>query len=274
MSVMASAAAVASSSSDALATGRPVRSSTTVWKFSSASSRPWRDLRLIGGVRGVPGGALQDVPPDHRGRDRAVVAEADHRDGDGVARRERRAARPGPPVPTPPARRRTARPRGSPAAPRRRRGQRASRSPRVLSIVSTASGSGPMCRSAKPVAGVREAWGSAASSSTCGTGSVSERGGHGGSTGSVLAAADEQRQPVASPSVELRPAELSRVASLARSWRLRGSGENCPFGARHRPVPADTGSPVRGLQLPGIYHRSVAPAVRPSPRRRPAGTPP
>ena len=40
MSVMASAAAVASSSSEALATGRPVRSSTTVWKFSSASSRP------------------------------------------------------------------------------------------------------------------------------------------------------------------------------------------------------------------------------------------
>ncbi len=38
---MASAAAVPSSRSDALATGRPVRSLTTVWKFRSASSRPW-----------------------------------------------------------------------------------------------------------------------------------------------------------------------------------------------------------------------------------------
>ncbi len=39
-SVMASAAAVASSSRDAPETGRPVRSETTVWKFSSASRRP------------------------------------------------------------------------------------------------------------------------------------------------------------------------------------------------------------------------------------------
>ena len=38
--VIASAAAVASSSSDALAVGSPVRSPTIVWKFSSASSRP------------------------------------------------------------------------------------------------------------------------------------------------------------------------------------------------------------------------------------------
>ena len=37
---MASAAAVASSSSDAFATGRPVRSPIMVWKFSSASRRP------------------------------------------------------------------------------------------------------------------------------------------------------------------------------------------------------------------------------------------
>jgi hypothetical protein len=40
-SVMASAAAVASSRSDALATSRPVRSQTMVWKVSRASSRPW-----------------------------------------------------------------------------------------------------------------------------------------------------------------------------------------------------------------------------------------
>ena len=37
---IASAAAVPSSSSDALAISRPVRSITIVWKFSSASSRP------------------------------------------------------------------------------------------------------------------------------------------------------------------------------------------------------------------------------------------
>ena len=42
MSVIASATAVPSSSSDALAVGRPVRSATMVWKLSSASSRPWR----------------------------------------------------------------------------------------------------------------------------------------------------------------------------------------------------------------------------------------
>ena len=37
---IASAAAVASSSSDALAISRPVKSDTIVWKLSSASSRP------------------------------------------------------------------------------------------------------------------------------------------------------------------------------------------------------------------------------------------
>ena len=46
---MASAAAVASSSSDAPATGRPVRSATMVWNVSSASSLPW----LISGWYGV-----------------------------------------------------------------------------------------------------------------------------------------------------------------------------------------------------------------------------
>ena len=40
-SVIASAAAVASSRSEALAVGSPVRSPTIVWKFSSASRRPW-----------------------------------------------------------------------------------------------------------------------------------------------------------------------------------------------------------------------------------------
>ena len=40
-SVIASAAAVPSSSSEAPASGSPVRSATMVWKLSSASSRPW-----------------------------------------------------------------------------------------------------------------------------------------------------------------------------------------------------------------------------------------
>ncbi len=41
VSAIASAAAVASSSSDALAIDSAVRSLTIVWKLSSASSRPW-----------------------------------------------------------------------------------------------------------------------------------------------------------------------------------------------------------------------------------------
>jgi hypothetical protein len=48
-SVIASATAVASSSIDAFAVASPVRSVTIVWKFSSASSRPW----LISGWYGV-----------------------------------------------------------------------------------------------------------------------------------------------------------------------------------------------------------------------------
>ena len=41
INVIASAAAVASSSIEALATSMPVRSEIMVWKFSNASSRPW-----------------------------------------------------------------------------------------------------------------------------------------------------------------------------------------------------------------------------------------
>ena len=48
-SVIASAAAVPSSSMLALAVASPVRSVTMVWKLSSASSRPW----LISGWYGV-----------------------------------------------------------------------------------------------------------------------------------------------------------------------------------------------------------------------------
>ena len=46
------------------------------------------DLGLVRGVGGVPGRTLEDVASDHTGRDRAVVAEADHGFGDPVARGE------------------------------------------------------------------------------------------------------------------------------------------------------------------------------------------
>ena len=43
-----------------------------------------RDLGLVGGVGRVPGGVLEHVAPDHRGRDRVVVAHADQRGHDPV----------------------------------------------------------------------------------------------------------------------------------------------------------------------------------------------
>ncbi len=67
--VIASAAAVASSSSEALASSRPVRSMVSCWKFSSDFRRPWAISGLIGGVGGVPARVLQQVAQDHRGGD-------------------------------------------------------------------------------------------------------------------------------------------------------------------------------------------------------------
>ena len=77
--VMASAAAVASSSIEALARSRPVRSATIVWKLRSASSRPWLISGWYGRVGRVPRRVLEHVAQDHRRRDRAVVAQADQR---------------------------------------------------------------------------------------------------------------------------------------------------------------------------------------------------
>ena len=51
------------------------------------------DLRLVRRVGGVPARVLEHVAPDHRRRDRAVVAEADHRLARAVARRRAPAAR-------------------------------------------------------------------------------------------------------------------------------------------------------------------------------------
>ncbi len=82
------------------------------------------------------------------------------------------------------------------------------------------------------------------------------------------------RLPCASPSVGAAgSAAPSRVASPARSWRLRGSGESCPFGALPNPSrawsgavgPAPRGSPAQGLQLD---HR--VPALRAPDRVSPA----
>ena len=86
-SAIASAAAVASSSRLAPATARPVRSVTTVWNPSSASSRPWLISGWYGRVRRVPPGVLEDAAPDDRRGVRAVVAEPDQRGHDPVAAR-------------------------------------------------------------------------------------------------------------------------------------------------------------------------------------------
>ena len=87
-SVIASAAAVPSSSSDALAVGSPVRSPTTVWKFSSASSRPCEISGWYGVYAVYQLGSSSTLRRITGGVMRAVVAEADHRLApDGCARR-------------------------------------------------------------------------------------------------------------------------------------------------------------------------------------------
>ena len=54
------------------------------------------DLRLVRRVGGVPGRVLEDVAPDHRRGEGAVVAQPDHRGADLVAPRPGPGARPGP----------------------------------------------------------------------------------------------------------------------------------------------------------------------------------
>ena len=63
---IASAAAVASSSSDAFAIGRPVRSDDHGLEFEQRLEPPLRDLRLVRRVCGVPARVLEDVPEDDR----------------------------------------------------------------------------------------------------------------------------------------------------------------------------------------------------------------
>ena len=87
-SVIASAAAEASSSREALATGSAGQVGDHRLEVQQRLQAALRDLWLVRRVRGVPGGVLQHVAADHRGRDRVVVAEADHRHPHGVAARE------------------------------------------------------------------------------------------------------------------------------------------------------------------------------------------
>ena len=87
-SVIASAAAVASSSSDALAVGRPGQVGDDGLEVEQRLEPALGDLRLVRRVGGVPARVLQHVAADHRRGDRAVVAQADHRLGRPVAGRE------------------------------------------------------------------------------------------------------------------------------------------------------------------------------------------
>ena len=74
---MASAAAVASSSSDALATSIPVRSLHHRLEVEQRLETALGDLSLIRRVRRVPARVLEHVPQDDGRRDGVVVAEAD-----------------------------------------------------------------------------------------------------------------------------------------------------------------------------------------------------
>ena len=52
-----------------------------VWKFSSASSRPWEISGWYGVYAVYQAGRFEDVAADHRRRDGVVVALADHLHG-------------------------------------------------------------------------------------------------------------------------------------------------------------------------------------------------
>ena len=77
-SVIASAAAVPSSSSEALAVGQAGQVGHDGLEVEQRLEAALRDLRLVRRVGGVPGGVLEHVAPDHRRRDGGVVAEPDH----------------------------------------------------------------------------------------------------------------------------------------------------------------------------------------------------
>ena len=104
------------------------------------------DLGLVGRVGGVPGRVLEHVAPDHRRRDRRVVAQADHRLGGTVLRGER-AQRPRGGLLVERVRQVERRQRcGSRRGPRPSSAPRATRARRASSMCATPASSGPMWR--------------------------------------------------------------------------------------------------------------------------------
>ena len=79
ISVIASAAAVDSSSIDALAMSMPGEVADHGLEVEERLEPTLADLGLVGRVRGVPGRVLEHVAQDHAGGVGAVVASADER---------------------------------------------------------------------------------------------------------------------------------------------------------------------------------------------------
>ena len=71
---MASAAAVASSNTEALATAKPVKSRDHGLKVQQRGQSALTDLGLVRGVAGVPRWILQDIPFDHLGHASTSIA--------------------------------------------------------------------------------------------------------------------------------------------------------------------------------------------------------
>ena len=184
------------------------------------------DLRLVGGVGGIPGRVLQHVAADHRGGVRAVVAQSDHGAGHGVPARQ--AAQLSQRLRLGQRRRQAQRPRIPDTRRQRRLGQLVERAwPVAASIRSCSAGDGPMWRDSKfadPKACVSKARGSKACASN--SHRSLQRG-----------AARHIHARVVLPLCRRQPARRtpgqrvnSRDACPVRSWvpeRFRGG---CPFG--------------------------------------------
>ena len=205
---------------------------------------PLADLGLVGRVCGVPRRVLQHVAADHRRGDGAGVAQADHRDGHGVARCERpqlgehlglggrwRQGRRDRVVIANGVRARQRRPSSSSEA-----------APMAASMVSSSAGRGPMCRSANGVPRSRsESVGrSVTGRSVAGRSVTVSSGGRRGGFRSASRARsalplcprpatgrlrDSPRRAGAFPVGGRARPSLSRGVSPVRSWCLRGSGE-------------------------------------------------
>ena len=256
------------------AIARPVRSATIVWKLSSASSRPCEISGWYGVYAVYQAGFSRTLRRITGRRDGAVVAQADHRRRDRVAGGER--AQLGEHLALAPGGRQVQR---LVAADARRDGRRDELLERGVADGgehrADVVGVGPDVpvreddgRVPVPAAAVRPSAGP----------SPAGRSPAGASRRDVMRAPAGVRVPRPGTDVGGPPGRLplcrapsrggvtrSRAASLTRSWRLRGSGESCPFGARHRPCGGSWwSSVVRGG--PGLSRaRSTAPAKLPAP---------